>query len=403
MAKRSTMTAEEAVREIGVAPGLGLLRVTSANRASVRKWLAAMGVPRKVSDFLPLPTLQAAYNNEGELDALWAKVALYEDEGEVEEAEADEKEEATPLTMSFKPGSVERAIEELVKGTAARAVDADTVRAIVKEELAGQAPRKIEVVSVNGSKVVGGDKRLHPIFDKLVKLAAQNAAVMIVGPAGCGKTYVCQKVAEALGRRFGMISGSAGASEGMLTGWRMPGEGMKFEYTPSEFVNLYEGGNSFFLFDEFDAFDGNMLLTANAALANGHMHIPHRVEQPSVIRGQDVAIFATANTYGTGADPIYAGRNALDGATLDRFVVLEMDYDREVERVIATQNGIDAEQLGRFWELRERVQTNKLRRVVSTRGLDKIAVLMRTGLGFGDALKALTVGWTRDEKSRVGM
>ena len=40
---------------------------------------------------------------------------------------------------------------------------------------------------------------------------------------------------------------------------------------------------------------------------------------------------ASGNTYGTGANIKYIGRNPLDAATLDRFVVVYTDYDTELE------------------------------------------------------------------------
>ena len=88
-----------------------------------------------------------------------------------------------------------------------------------------------------------------------------------------------------------------------LTGWLLPSDGGKFEYVPSRFVELYEKGESLFCFDEYDAFDPNMMMVANGALSNGHLHIAHRREMPSTKRGNNVRMMATANTYGTGANP----------------------------------------------------------------------------------------------------
>jgi hypothetical protein len=48
-------------------------------------------------------------------------------------------------------------------------------------------------------------------------------------------------------------------------------------------------------------------------------------------------VCAAANTYGTGADALYVGRNQLDAATLDRFYVVEMDYDRKLEAKLAPE------------------------------------------------------------------
>jgi cobaltochelatase CobS len=236
----------------------------------------------------------------------------------------------------------------------------------------------------------------------VLKLIACGENVLIVGPAGCGKTHLVEQVAKALNRRFGMLSGSAGASESQIMGWLLPSDGGRFEYQPSEFIELYEGGNSIFLFDEYDAFDGNMLLCANSALANGHITVPQRLGNQRVKRGENVGIVATANTYGTGADPIYSGRNQLDGATLDRFIVVEMTYDDALEKDMAKAGGLNDSQIERFHGLRSKVEKASLLRVISTRALKKTISNMRCGMDFGMALQDLATGWSADEKQRVG-
>jgi len=44
---------------------------------------------------------------------------------------------------------------------------------------------------------------------------------------------------------------------------------------------------------------------------------------------------ATGNTYGTGGDRQYVGRQALDAATLDRFVMIEVAVDEKLEENVA--------------------------------------------------------------------
>lgn len=405
------MSIEECERELGPR---GHLKVTKDNRPMVKKWLVANGFPSLFVGGLSYPELQLAYNetNGRMLSKLREKLARAQDEGDGDDpgvsyapvtASQPLHAPAAPapsVTIPQTAGGIEAAIRELIAATATK-MDPDQVRAIVREELTGVAPQRIVVESPAG--VIPTDGRVHPIFERLLRLAHQNVNVLIVGPAGCGKTHVCHQVAHALGRRFGMISGSAGASESMLTGWLLPGDQGRFEYRPSEFVECYEAGKSLFLLDEFDAFDANMLLTANAALANGHMYIPHRTGNPCVTRGTDTAIFATANTFGTGGDPVYVGRNGLDGATTDRFIILEMDYDEALEREIAAANGLSDDTLEMFWRFRGKVRGAKLRRVVSTRGLQKIAALARTGMSERRALEALTVGWSLDERTRAGV
>ena len=146
-----------------------------------------------------------------------------------------------------------------------------------------------------------------------------------------------------------------------------------------------------------------MLLVANGAIANGHMHIAHRRGNPVVARGDGFKIIATANTFGTGANPMYSGRNALDAATLDRFIVIEIDYDTELEREIGLANGLTEEQCVAIWSLRDRVRANNLRRSVSTRAFEKVAIMLAAGDTFEAAMATLVVGWSNDEKSKAGV
>src|SRR5262249_40226256 len=163
----------------------------------------------------------------------------------------------------------------------------------------------------------------------VLMLARARRNVLLVGPAGSGKTHLAKQVAQALGLDFAHISCSAGMSEGQLLGRLVPtGEAGRFEYLRSEVVRCYEEGGVF-LFDEIAAADSNTLLVINSALANGQMCVPNRPHNPVAVKHPDFVCMAAANTFGTGADRQYVGRNQLDESTLDRFRIgqIEMDYD----------------------------------------------------------------------------
>jgi MoxR-like ATPase len=290
----------------------------------------------------------------------------------------------------------------ITKGGDGRA-DADVLRDWIKEAVAAAQPQKIVVDTAASVKAqVSILEGTHPLFEKVLKLVVAGVNVLLVGPAGCGKTTLAHHIATALKRRFGMLSCTSGASESQLTGWLLPvGEGKKageFTYVPSEFVRLYEEGGSVFLLDEFDAADPNMLLVINSALANGSLHVPQRHGEPLVKRGKNSAIIAAANTYGQGADMIYAGRNQLDAATLDRFYVVEMDYDRALEARVGDKAACEW-----AWKLREQVKQHRIRRVVSTRTIMKVTAALGAGISMQDAKRDALAGWSKDELSKVGI
>jgi len=76
-----------------------------------------------------------------------------------------------------------------------------------------------------------------------------------------------------------------------------------------------------------DAGNANVLTAINQALANEYCAFPDGM----VEKHKDFIIIASANTYGTGANREYVGRNQLDAATLNRFVVIDWDYDEDIE------------------------------------------------------------------------
>lgn len=300
-------------------------------------------------------------------------------------------------------------------------IDADAVREIVKTELNSLAPRAI-VIEREGREAVQIDGLQHPLFEKVLRLASAGINVLLTGAAGSGKTYLAEQVARALGLNYGAINCTAGASESQLLGWLLPtGEGGNFEYNPAPFITAYEGGNSLFLFDEMDAADPNFLLVVNTALANGHIHVAQRLNNPEVKRGKNQVLMATANTFLTGADMIYAGRNPLDGATTDRFYIVHIDYQTSLE---AQLMGINAPAV-KAWEgakdnsegaiksdlaelhrwlcgVRESVTANKMRRVISTRAFQKARAARIAGLTVKEIKSDLLAGWTRDEMAKVG-
>lgn len=378
-------------------------------KLALRKWLAANGVPSTYAARLSFAEIEQAWNDTSDYALNTLRRSQPSAATTVATTSNDEPFGYQPVTIhphhpvkaaTAVPANPLDGLMAYINANMAGAVNEERVRAIVAEAMAGVAPRAIEVHSAAG--IVTIEERTNPVFERVLGLVAQGENVLIVGPAGCGKTHLVEQVAKALGRRFGMLSGSAGASESQIMGWLLPSDGGKFAYQPSEFIELYEGGNSIFLFDEYDAFDGNMLLCANSALSNGHITVPQRIGNQRVKRGDNVGIVATANTYGTGADPIYSGRNQLDGATLDRFIVVEMTYDTALEKDMAKAGGLNDSQIERFHSLRSRVEKAGLLRVISTRALRKVISNMRCGMDFGMALQDLTTGWSADEKQRVG-
>lgn len=255
----------------------------------------------------------------------------------------------------------------------------------------------LEIKTPGKVKLVKGV--LPECFQDIVELASARINIFLTGPAGCGKTYVAAKVAEALDLEFASQSCSAGMSESILAGWLLPvSEGGKFTYVSSEFVRIYEHGGVF-LFDEIDAADANTLLFLNTALANGYFTIPQRYEKPRVEKHPDFVAIAAANTFGNGADSMYSGRNSLDAATMDRFRcgMIQMDYSPKIENEL-----VNSELLHWALPVRRAIRDRNLQKILSTRFLLDGTKMMQAGWTLDKVKKSFFVDWSREEKLLIG-
>lgn len=268
------------------------------------------------------------------------------------------------------------------------------------EQLEAARPKQIVLKTKDGDVFHDVNEHTHPIFERVLVLASARKNVFIPGPTGCGKSHLAKQVATALGLEFAFVSCSVGMSEGHLTGRLLPvGKSGKFEYVISEFVKCYENGG-LFLLDEIDAADANVLLVVNAALANGKMAVPNRPEQPYAKRHPDFVCIAAANTWGSGADRQYVGRNQLDNATLDRFRIgqIAMDYDAQLEKQLCP----NAELYERLAGYRAKARANRMERAISTRFMiDAYDMVTNHGWSFEDVDNALFADWRADEVAKV--
>jgi MoxR-like ATPase len=175
---------------------------------------------------------------------------------------------------------------------------------------------------------LNGTALMHHKFPLLAAAVASRVNVMLVGPAGSGKTTAAAQVAKALNLPF--YGTGAINTEYKLSGF-IDAQGRVIS---TAFRKAFEHGGVF-LFDEIDGSLPGALLAFNSALANDWYDFP----DANIKRHEDFRVIAGANTFGTGADRQYVGRNQLDAASLDRYAVLEWGYDEALE---AAMIGADA-------------------------------------------------------------
>lgn len=176
---------------------------------------------------------------------------------------------------------------------------------------------KVKTTSVKGA---------HPELARIVKRLGAGMNVYVYGPAGAGKTTLAQQAATSLDLPF--YSTGAMLQKYELLGFVDAGG----QYQPTEFYKCYSQGGVF-LFDEIDASTPMATIPFNAAIENGFCAFPNG----TVTAHKDFKVIAAANTNGQGATSNYK-RNALDGATLDRFAMIKVSYDEALESRLALES-----------------------------------------------------------------
>ena len=207
---------------------------------------------------------------------------------------------------------------------------------------------------------------VHEKFDKLRTCVEAGVIPMLVGPAGTGKSTAVEQVARAMGLPFYTMNRIQNSFD--LTGYN----DANGKYVSTQFYDAYVNGGIFF-FDEIDASSPEALVTINTALAQGYMAFPNGL----VKMHPDFKVVAAGNTYGKGANRQYCGRNSLDSATLDRFMIIEWDYDRKLEAKIIK----DQELLEFAWAVRDAIESNRLQIIISTRGIKATSKIIETSHG----------------------
>lgn len=194
----------------------------------------------------------------------------------------------------------------------------------------------------------------HKELENIMRLIQLDIPIMLTGPAGSGKNYTLEKAAEILGMDFYFTN--AVTEEFKLTGF-IDANGT---YHETQFYKAFKNGGIFML-DEMDASIPEAIIILNAAIANRYYDFPTGRIQAH----KDFRIVAAANTYGTGADMVYVGRNVLDGATLDRFTVIPFNYDEDVEKSLCPDNDL----YNFCIELRRAINKRNLRYIISPRAM----------------------------------
>jgi MoxR-like ATPase len=208
---------------------------------------------------------------------------------------------------------------------AARAQVIELARDAAEKAAAEYVPRPVEVRLPDGRhhRVTG---HTHQVLPELLLALGARCHVLLVGPAGTGKSMLATHAAEALGLELQGISLGPTTPMSKVFGY-YDAHG---NYHATPFRRAFEHGGVMLL-DELDNGHPGLLAELNQALALGVCAFADGM----VAAHPDFRLVATGNTYGTGGDRQYVGRQALDAATLDRFVTIDVPVDEHLEERVA--------------------------------------------------------------------
>lgn len=288
-----------------------------------------------------------------------------------------------PTTTDAPSGDV-RAALEMLAGALAPKVDADSIREMVRAELGKVVfPTRTVVINERNETHDFGDEHTHKRLGDVIRALGAGEHVLMVGPAGTGKSTIAEQAATALNLPAYSLSLSPQTSTATVFGFMHAGG----DYVRTLFREAYEHGGVF-NFDEMDNGHPSILAAINGALANGHAAFPDGM----VKRADTFRCVGSANTYGRGADRKYVGRQALDAATLDRFTFLTIDIDEALETALCEStgagNGTVSKVLTFVRKIRANVESYSLPVVVSPRASVGMCRLIAAGFDWDEAVDA---------------
>lgn len=272
------------------------------------------------------------------------------------------------------PGMISTTVESMTAGMASD-VEKNVLNAVSKQ--VAEAVEKLNVPQVvtlrvdNGTTTKEVKGLQHEKLQTIIKLAAMKKKIYMYGPAGTGKNVIAKQVAEALDLKFYSCSQIVMKHE--LIGY-CDANG---NYIATDFYRAFTNGGLFF-FDELDSSCPDAVVAINQAIENRYLEFPG---QGMLTAHSDFRVIAAGNTCGVGATAQYTGRAALDASTLNRFMVVNIDYSPAIENAIAPANVVKA-----CRDIRSYCAGRNIDLVVSYRTMTDLADALSAGIGVPEAL-----------------
>ena len=232
----------------------------------------------------------------------------------------------------------------------------------------------------------------------LVRSAVRGKNIMMVGPAGCGKTQAAKALPEATGRPFFYFNlGATQDPRATLIGNTHFKDG-ETTFDESAFVRAIQTENAVILLDELSRAHPeawNILMTV---LDEGqrYLRLDEDVNAPTIHVASGVSFIATANI---GTE--YTSTRVLDRALMDRFEIIEVDiltlmqeealltkrYGKTVSKALIHSVADIADATRKEW----RSEEGKLTTMISTRMTVRVCELLADGFTLNEAAEVAII------------
>lgn len=226
--------------------------------------------------------------------------------------------------------------------------------------------------------------RSHFLTPKIQAILAMRENLYLVGPAGSGKSYAVEEVANTLQLPFYCPPIGRETTNAQLFGYFNAAG----EYVRTPIRQAVEFGGVLHL-EEIDFASPAVGTSLNALLANRTIGFPDKV----IPRHPDFICVASANTFGNGANAQYIGSQGLNAATRNRFIYLDFPYDERLEMQIAPNRDWTAH----VQMMRAKAASIQLKHVISPRQSIQGGKLINSGEFTWQQVERMTIFAGLDE------
>lgn len=270
-------------------------------------------------------------------------------------------------------------------------VEQDTVIDVPKQEIDEEADPILAFIK-NSAKLRPTSLEMSDLKWKyLVRSALRGKNIMMVGPAGCGKTEAAKALPEATDRPFFYFNlGATQDPRATLIGNTHFKDGQT-AFDQSAFVKAIQTENAVVLLDELSRAHPeawNILMTV---LDEGqrYLRLDEDINAPTIHVASGVSFIATANI---GSE--YTSTRVLDRALMDRFEIIEVDIlskERESALLAKRFPKLEAGLIDSVADIADltrkewRSEEGKLNTMISTRMTVRVCDLLADGFTLAEA------------------